>query len=224
MVLNDKKEEVLDSLSRPQKGSIPLYFKLTFLCTNNTTNYETLILGLKIIISLNLKKIKFIGNHLLLVNQARGTYQCKYKILKKYKVFNDIFYYFFDNYEIESYPYLNNCFIDIMSNLRSLIPPNPDRISTTTTTTISIIYIPSYLKEVLFEIHCINDDLFNPCYSQLKYCLNLGILPHNIKEYDKRSFKKKETKLRFLIYILYNKIYEKLLFIILILMNEYLEA
>ena len=52
----------------PQGIPIPYSFKLKFPCTNNNVEYEALILALKIAIKLRLKRIKIIGDSLLIVN------------------------------------------------------------------------------------------------------------------------------------------------------------
>lgn len=69
----------------PQGVPIPYSFKLNFSCTNNNVEYEALILAIKLAIKLKWKKVKFIGDSLLIVNQVKGIFQCKEPLLQKYK-------------------------------------------------------------------------------------------------------------------------------------------
>lgn len=69
----------------PQGVPIPYHFKINFPCINNNTKHEALILAIKIVMKLKLKKVKFIGNSLLIMNQVKGIFQCKETMLQKYK-------------------------------------------------------------------------------------------------------------------------------------------
>jgi len=44
---------------------------------NNNAKYEALIVAMKIDIKLKIKKVKFIGDSLLIVNQVKENFQCK---------------------------------------------------------------------------------------------------------------------------------------------------
>jgi len=65
----------------PQGIPLPYSFKLDFPCTNNNAEYEALILAIKIALKLKLQKVKFIGDSLLIINQIKGTFQCKEPLL-----------------------------------------------------------------------------------------------------------------------------------------------
>ena len=60
---------------------IPHSFKLNFPCINNNAEYEALILAIKIAIKLKVRKVKFISDSLLIVNQFKGNFQCKEPLL-----------------------------------------------------------------------------------------------------------------------------------------------
>ena len=64
---------------------IPYSFKLDFPCTNNNAKYEALILAIKIALNLKLRKVKFIRDSLLIINQIKRIFQCKEILLQKYK-------------------------------------------------------------------------------------------------------------------------------------------
>ena len=59
-------------------------YKLEFITTNNTTEYEDLLLGLKAAKNLGLWQISVYGNSELVVQQVRNNYQVKQDLLKVY--------------------------------------------------------------------------------------------------------------------------------------------
>jgi len=58
----------------PQGVPIHYYFKLYFSCTNYDAKYEALILAIKTPKKSKLKKVKFIGDSLIIVNQVKGIF------------------------------------------------------------------------------------------------------------------------------------------------------
>lgn len=61
-------------LFSPHKKSIPLSYRLNFLYTNNITEYEALIAGLKLALALNVKHIHIYGDSQLIIRQVIGIY------------------------------------------------------------------------------------------------------------------------------------------------------
>jgi ribonuclease HI len=53
-------------------------YKLVFECTNNMTEYEALILGLKVLKELGAKRIVVHGDSEIIINQIKGIYQEKH--------------------------------------------------------------------------------------------------------------------------------------------------
>lgn len=109
----------------PQGVPIPFYFKLTFPCTNNNVEYETLILGLRITIDLNIERIMNYGDSLLFINQVLGVYKFHNEILNSYKVKVIKLLKFSKTYRIDYALRYSNQFANTMASLGSLIPPNP---------------------------------------------------------------------------------------------------
>lgn len=72
----------------PQWVPIIYYFKLNFSCINNNVEYETLILAIRIIINIQQKKVKFIGDSLLIVNQVKGILNVKINYFKNIKIWH----------------------------------------------------------------------------------------------------------------------------------------
>jgi ribonuclease HI len=57
---------------------------LKYFCTNNKAEYETLLFGLEILESMNVKHVEAFGDSLLLVHQLSGKYQCLDGLLNAY--------------------------------------------------------------------------------------------------------------------------------------------
>ena len=67
---------------------ISLMYKLEFVTTNNTTEYEALFLGLNAAKNLCIQQIYVYGDSELVVQQVRDKYQVKHDLLKVYR--NDV--------------------------------------------------------------------------------------------------------------------------------------
>jgi len=59
-------------------------YKLEFITTNNTAEYEALLLGLKAAKDLGIQQISVYGDSELVVQQVRNNYQVKQDLLKVY--------------------------------------------------------------------------------------------------------------------------------------------
>ena len=62
-----------------------LSFKLQFLTTNNTTEYEALILGMKAAKDLGVEQLAVFGDAELVMQQVKKIYQVKQHKLKNYR-------------------------------------------------------------------------------------------------------------------------------------------
>jgi ribonuclease HI len=58
--------------------------RLEFECTNNTTEYEALVQGLKKAIDLNIKELKFFGDSDIIVRQVKNIFHCNSPHLRNY--------------------------------------------------------------------------------------------------------------------------------------------
>jgi ribonuclease HI len=57
----------------PGQGKTLISFHLEFECTNNTTEYESLVQGLKKAIDLKVKYLKVFGDFEIIIQQVRNT-------------------------------------------------------------------------------------------------------------------------------------------------------
>ena len=61
----------------PNEGVIPYSFTLTSAVSNNSAEYEALIIGLEIAINMGLDTLSIYGDSQLVINQLMGTYMVK---------------------------------------------------------------------------------------------------------------------------------------------------
>ena len=60
------------------EGQLYLHaFSLNYFCTNNSAEYDALILGLELAIKKNVKKLLVKGDSLLIIQQVLGNYEVK---------------------------------------------------------------------------------------------------------------------------------------------------
>jgi ribonuclease HI len=71
-------------LISPSKEVIPLSYKLEFDTTNNISEYEALLLGLKAAKDMGIDKISVFGDSELIIHQLKNIYQAKQQRLKQY--------------------------------------------------------------------------------------------------------------------------------------------
>lgn len=113
-------------LISPQGEKFPKAYKLTFDTTNNTVEYEALLLGLEFAKEKEIKKLQVMGDAELVVNQVRSRYQTKNKRLKSYrnKVWDEIES--FDAFSIQAFPREQNTKADSLAVSASLLLPHPE--------------------------------------------------------------------------------------------------
>lgn len=75
----------------PQGHTIPRSYRLMFPCTNNTTSYEALIIGIKMAVELKITKLQVYGDTQIVINQVNDDYQIKDDKLMPYKRMIDDF-------------------------------------------------------------------------------------------------------------------------------------
>ena len=61
----------------PQRYSLPKAYKILFLCTNNITEYEALINGMKIVAEQRVDQLNVFGDSKLIINQVNDVNQKK---------------------------------------------------------------------------------------------------------------------------------------------------
>ncbi|XP_059070549.1 uncharacterized protein LOC131860188 [Cryptomeria japonica] len=125
----------------PSGNPIPFSFKLEFKNTNNTVEYEALLLGLVVVNRLGVKILWVKGDVELIVKQARGLFRVKNERLKHYqnRVWDEIEG--FDAFSIEAIPRELNSKVDSLAVSISLLVPHPEFVEETYR--IELIYRPS---------------------------------------------------------------------------------
>ena len=108
----------------PAGNKLMLSCRMEFLCTNNTTEYEALIQGLKKVLELNVKVLIAFGNSEIIVRQVRNSIHCLSNHLQSYQkeVWNLISA--FDAFNIEYIPHFQNQKADLLENVASQLIPS----------------------------------------------------------------------------------------------------
>lgn len=104
-------------LITPEGKSIPLSYQLNFLYTNNTAEYEALIVGLQVALTMGAKDIKIFGNSQLVIKQKHGVYQTKNGKLSKYKDLTIQLLEKFESFTIGNIPQKYNQDVDALSQV-----------------------------------------------------------------------------------------------------------
>ncbi|XP_059067103.1 uncharacterized protein LOC131858119 [Cryptomeria japonica] len=123
----------------PLEGKVIRYaFKLEFQNTNNTAEYEALLLGLVEVKKLHIKMLKVKGDAELIVKQVRGLFAIKNERLRHYRnhVWDKIEA--FNSFSIEAVLREFNSKADSLVVYAALLVPHPD--FTTNTYRVELVY------------------------------------------------------------------------------------
>ena len=71
-------------ITSPEGTDEKFMYRLDVECSNNQAEYEALIIGLKMLKSLDAKVIQIMGDSQLVINQLLGEYRCNSPILEEY--------------------------------------------------------------------------------------------------------------------------------------------
>ena len=108
-------------LYHEEDKAVTLSFKLEFLCSNNTAEYETYLTGLVTALEMGVKHLKVLGDSNLVVCQAKGSFSLKEPSLTPYRVMAQRMEEKFLTFEIEHAPRNKNQFADALTALGSQI-------------------------------------------------------------------------------------------------------
>src|SRR3954465_10267436 len=98
-----------------------------FPCTNNATEYEALLHGLRMAKEMNLSRVKCFGDSDLVAQQVSGTWDSKDPLMAAYRREVDIAAGHFKGYQVDHVDRRKNEAADALSRLgsqRKLVPPN----------------------------------------------------------------------------------------------------
>ncbi|XP_022151605.1 uncharacterized protein LOC111019518 [Momordica charantia] len=105
----------------PEKHMLPYSFTLGELCSNNTAEYQALIIGLQIFIKIGITYIEIYGDSKLIINQLLLEYDVKYEDLKPYFVYARRLLERFDGVSLEHVPRSENKKADALANLATAL-------------------------------------------------------------------------------------------------------
>jgi ribonuclease HI len=115
--------------------------RLEFECTNNTTEYEALVQGLKKSIDLNVKELKVFGDSEIIVRQVRNTIHCNSPHLKNYQQEVHRLIEHFEAFNITMIPRAKNILVDSLATTASRLSPLEDYEASRFT--VELLYKPS---------------------------------------------------------------------------------
>ncbi|XP_070025679.1 uncharacterized protein [Nicotiana sylvestris] len=100
----------------------PAIARLWFFCTNNTTEYEACIMGLKMAIDLDVHELLVMGDSDLLIRQAQGKWETRYIKLIPYRQCVQDLSKRFKSIEFRYIPRFHNELADALATLALLLP------------------------------------------------------------------------------------------------------
>jgi ribonuclease HI len=100
--------------------------RLEFECTNNTTEYEALVQGLKKAIDLNVKELKVFGDSKIIIRQVRNMIHCNSPHLKNYQQEVHRLIERFEVFNITAIPRAKNTLSDSLATTASRVSPLED--------------------------------------------------------------------------------------------------
>lgn len=150
----------------PNKNTFRYSFSLDFACTNNVTEYEALLLGLKVAASHGIKKMYVIGDSELIISQVKGIYISKNTRLKQYRNVVWDMIESFDTFGIMWKDRTNNKMADLLVN----VAIKPDDISFVGVSTIEVQHRPSVPDNVhSWQVFEDDKDILNFLLNKDKY-------------------------------------------------------
>ena len=103
----------------PSEVKTTLSFHMAFRCTNNRAEYESLVIGLEILLVLGEKDIRVIGDSQLVLRQLTREYKCNNLLLAPYFTAAIQLLGFFDSEEFEHMPRKSNWEADELAQIAS---------------------------------------------------------------------------------------------------------
>ena len=108
-------------LYHKEDKAVALSFKLEFLCSNNTVEYEAYLTGLATTFKMGIKHLRVMGDSNLVVCQTKGSFSLKEPSLALYRAMAQKMEEKFSTFEIEHTPRNENRFVDVLAVLGSQI-------------------------------------------------------------------------------------------------------
>jgi ribonuclease HI len=107
----------------PIGNKIFISFRLEFECTNNTTEYKTLLQGLRKALDMDVQKLVVFGDSEIIVKQVRNEIHCLSPHFKNYQTEVWGLMNKFLTFNINSIPRLSNSEVDLLANVASKLFP-----------------------------------------------------------------------------------------------------
>ncbi|XP_070034549.1 uncharacterized protein [Nicotiana tomentosiformis] len=158
------------------KQHYPASTKIRFHCTNNMDEYEACILGIRMVVDMNVKKLLVIGDSDLLIHQVQGEWSTK-----NVKILLVVYLHCvkFTKIEFKYVPRIQNEFADALATLSSMIQ-HPDKN-----------YIDEEMRDQNAYCFHVDEELDGkPCYHDIRKFLATREYPKNATNGHKRALRR----------------------------------
>lgn len=161
-----------------------------FPCTNNITNYEALVTGIKVVVEWKITELQVYGDSQLVINQVNGDYQAKDDKMMLYKIMVDDFKKDFVDIKFEQILRMDNKVADAMATIASLIqiPPKKNRYEIL----VEQLFFPAHDNpESQVICHLVHSD--SPLYEKIFAYQKDNTLPSDLSRNQKCKFIRQAT-------------------------------
>ncbi|MCQ7416301.1 reverse transcriptase domain-containing protein [Salmonella enterica] len=173
-------------LISPEGKLFPLTAKLSFDCTHNMAEYEACSMGIQTALDMKIKKLRVLGDSMLVIHQLRGEWETRDTKLLPYKKLILDLSHKFEEITFDYLPRESNQIADALATLAVMfnIDPNHE-------------VQPIKMGRVDVSASCMNiEEEFDdkPWFQDIKHYLKCGTYPLNASENDKRTLRKLAMK------------------------------
>ncbi|XP_042519159.1 uncharacterized protein LOC122092926 [Macadamia integrifolia] len=112
-------------LITPEGLNMPMAYRLDFECTNNMAKYETCLMGLKVAISIWVKRLEVYGDLSIVICQVQGKWKTKEEKLKPYQGCIESLMKQFTEISFDYFQRDNNRYADALATLASMVDFGP---------------------------------------------------------------------------------------------------
>ncbi|XP_058084609.1 uncharacterized protein LOC131232405 [Magnolia sinica] len=182
---NSKGSGVGVILYSPEDVPAPISRRLAFQCTNNMTEYEACIAGLREAIILNVKKLRVFGDSQLIINQINDDWRTKDEKLILYHIYLENLIEEFEEITFSHIPRIKNQFADALATLASMleIPKGVAKWELT----VELQEEPAFYLQIDEAEPPSND---RPWYTDIKKYLEHQKYPEGAKPVDRRTIQR----------------------------------
>ncbi|XP_042509259.1 uncharacterized protein LOC122084904 [Macadamia integrifolia] len=112
-------------LITPDEFCLPSSFRLDFSCINNITEYEAYAIGLKIALTIGVKKIQVFSDSSIVICRTQGKWKTRDEKVKRYQEYLEKISKHFEEISFKYFQRDSNQFVDALATLVSMVECSP---------------------------------------------------------------------------------------------------